>query len=195
MCASETQRDLWLGAMLALRLIGPGLYDRDPTLRTVIDLVPFGVPEQPPQACRRPAARADAIRSLERRQRDRAVERGDLELARRPDCDPGGRRLVHAPPHGAPGVHGRRREHPASAHATEAARSLAGELGLLGSIVHFHDRWVPYAERGCLAASRPTARSPRTPITWRRALPIGTRLLDCFWAGLPVVCTSGDDLV
>ena len=33
MCASDTQRDLWLGAMLALRLIGPELYDRDPSLR------------------------------------------------------------------------------------------------------------------------------------------------------------------
>lgn len=32
MCASETQRDLWLGAMLALRLIDPLAYDRDPNI-------------------------------------------------------------------------------------------------------------------------------------------------------------------
>src|SRR6202020_463063 len=42
MCASEQQRDLWLGAMLALRLLDPAAYDRDPSFRSVIDLVPFG---------------------------------------------------------------------------------------------------------------------------------------------------------
>ena len=49
-CASESQRDLWLGAMLALRLIGPQLYDGDPSMRETIDLVPFGAPSEPPRA-------------------------------------------------------------------------------------------------------------------------------------------------
>ena len=63
MCASETQRDLWLGAMLALRLIDPKLYDRDPSLRTVVDLVPFGVPSQPPEEATAGGPR-DAIQNL-----------------------------------------------------------------------------------------------------------------------------------
>ena len=48
MCASEKQRDLWLGAMLSLRLIDPRGYQRDPSLRSVIDTVPFGLPASAP---------------------------------------------------------------------------------------------------------------------------------------------------
>ena len=44
LCASEKQRDLWLGAMMAERLIAPDVYDRDPSLRSLLDVVPFGVP-------------------------------------------------------------------------------------------------------------------------------------------------------
>lgn len=57
-CASDTQRDLWLGAMLALRLIDTERYDRDPSLRETIDLVPFGVPDQPASRRRRRASRS-----------------------------------------------------------------------------------------------------------------------------------------
>ena len=64
MCASEKQRDLWLGAMLALRLISPDAYDRDPSFRSVIDLVPFGVPDQPPPASTGPGPR-ETIAGLE----------------------------------------------------------------------------------------------------------------------------------
>src|SRR5262249_35059809 len=49
-CSSEKQRDLWLGAMYARRVIYPRTYDRDPSFRSVIDVVPFGLPEDPPQA-------------------------------------------------------------------------------------------------------------------------------------------------
>src|SRR5579875_1596632 len=48
MCASDSQRDLWLGAMLGLRMLDADTYDRDPSYRSVIDLVPFGVPDDPP---------------------------------------------------------------------------------------------------------------------------------------------------
>ncbi len=58
LCASERQRDLWLGTMLGRRLITPGAYGRDPTLRSVIDVVPFGVSEQPPAASAAGGARA-----------------------------------------------------------------------------------------------------------------------------------------
>ena len=44
LCASEKQRDLWLGMLLAERLIPPDVYDRDPGLRSILDVVPFGVP-------------------------------------------------------------------------------------------------------------------------------------------------------
>jgi glycosyltransferase involved in cell wall biosynthesis len=47
-CASERQRDLWLGALLAAGLLRPETYDADPTLRSRIDVVPIGVPAEPP---------------------------------------------------------------------------------------------------------------------------------------------------
>ena len=48
-CASEKQRDLWLGVMAARGLVDVAAYETDPTLRSVIDVVPFGLPSEPPQ--------------------------------------------------------------------------------------------------------------------------------------------------
>jgi glycosyltransferase involved in cell wall biosynthesis len=192
MCASEAQRDLWLGSMLALRLIAPALYDRDPDLREVIDLVPYGVPDSPPDPSTGGGPR-EAIPALGADSEIVLWNGGiwkwlDAETAiraiaalneRRP-----GARLVFM---------GTTAKHPAAAASTEAARRLAGELGLLGSVVHFHDSWVPYGERGawlaqaaCLLSTH--AEHLETRFAYR------TRLLDGLWAGVPIVCTAGDDL-
>jgi glycosyltransferase involved in cell wall biosynthesis len=191
-CASESQRDLWLGTMLSLRLIGPELYDADASLRETIDLVPFGVPDEPPRALagvgpRETIAGVEADselvlwnggiwRWLDAPSAIRAV----AELApRRPRL-----RLVFMG--GAP-------DHPAAAQSTREARALAERLGLLGSVVHFHESWVPYAERGTWLTQADCAISAHSEHLETR-FAYRTRLLDCFWAGLPVVCTSGDDL-
>ena len=47
-CASETQRDLWLGSLLAAGRLNPRNWSRDPTFRQLIDVVPFGLPQVPP---------------------------------------------------------------------------------------------------------------------------------------------------
>ncbi|MDQ3722177.1 MAG: glycosyl transferase family 1, partial [Actinomycetota bacterium] len=57
-CASVRQRDLWIGALLALGLVTPATYARDATLRRLIDIVPFGVSATAPVA-----AITDPIRS------------------------------------------------------------------------------------------------------------------------------------
>jgi len=49
LCASERQRDYWLGMLTALNRINPPTYAADPTLRNLMDVVPFGIPERPPQ--------------------------------------------------------------------------------------------------------------------------------------------------
>jgi glycosyltransferase involved in cell wall biosynthesis len=191
-CASESQRDLWIGAMLALRLIGPELYDRDPSLRGVIDLVPFGAPSEPPVAGSHPGPR-ETIATLDEdselvlwnggiwRWLDaETVLRAVAELApRRPRL-----RLVFMG--GAP-------DHPAAARSTREARALASELGLLDSLVHFHDTWVPYSERAAWLTQADCAISAHADHLEAR-FAYRTRLLDCFWAGVPVVCTSGDEL-
>jgi len=192
MCASETQRDLWLGAMLALRLIDPARYDRDPSLRETIDLVPFGIPATPPRAAAGGGAR-EAIAALGEDgeivlwnggiwswlDASTAIRAVALLAQRRPRV-----RLVFmgAAPH-----------QPAARASSEAARALAGELGVLGTVVHFHERWVPYEQRGawlaqaaCLLCAH--ADHLETRFAYR------TRLLDGLWAGVPIVCTNGDDL-
>jgi len=191
-CASETQRDLWLGAMLALRLLGPDAYDRDPGMRETLDLVPFGVPRDPPPTGARGGPR-EAIDGLGADSEivlwnggiwswldaETAIRAVAAVAARRP-----GVRLVFM---------GVAADHPAAAKSAAAARRLAGELGLLGSVVHFHDGWIPYAERGAWLTQSACAISAHAEHLESR-FAYRTRLLDCFWAGLPVVCTSGDDL-
>src|SRR5436190_1114961 len=48
LCASERQRDYWLGWLEARGRVNPSTHDVDPTLRSLIDVVPFGVPSRAP---------------------------------------------------------------------------------------------------------------------------------------------------
>ena len=48
-CASEKQRDLWLGGMGMNGLIDLDRYRADPTFRSYVDVVPFGIPDRPPR--------------------------------------------------------------------------------------------------------------------------------------------------
>ncbi|HEX6715140.1 MAG TPA: glycosyltransferase [Thermoleophilaceae bacterium] len=190
-CAGERQRALWIGAMLADGLLTPELSERDPSLRSVIDLAPFGTPPERAVAtgaggarARFPAIGADdeivlwnsavwpwfdaatAIRAItqlrERRPRVRLVFMGQASAG-------------------------------PSAQAADAARSLAGELGVLDTHVFFNDRWVPYAARVDWLLEASCAVSTHfdhleTEFAFR------SRYLDCFWARLPIVCTGGDEL-
>ncbi len=191
MCASEKQRDLWLGAMLGLRLIDPSGYDRDPTMRSVIDTVPFGLPSEPPA----PLPGAGPRGRLAGIDRDSelvlwnggmwnwldpvtAVRAVALLAERRPRL-----RLVFM---GAS-------DKAAAAIASAAAHAAARELGVHGSIVHFHEQWVPYEERAAWLTQADCAISTHDEHLETR-FAFRTRLLDCFWSGLPVVCTGGDDL-
>jgi len=47
-CASEKQRDYWIGMLNAMGRINPYSYDSDSTLRSLIDIVPFGIQSKPP---------------------------------------------------------------------------------------------------------------------------------------------------
>jgi glycosyltransferase involved in cell wall biosynthesis len=191
MCASEKQRDLWLGAMLGQRLIDPRGYDRDPTMRSTIDTVPFGLPSQAPS----PPADAGPRQRLAGVDDDSelvlwngglwnwldpvtAVRAAALLAARRPRL-----RLVFM---------GAARQS-AAAEATDAAHAAARELGVHGSVVHFHETWVPYEERAAWLMQADCAISTHAEHLETR-FAFRTRLLDCFWSGLPVVCTGGDDL-
>ena len=188
-CGSDKQRDMWIGAMLAERLIDPALYDRDPDLRDVIDTVPFGVGDDPPRREgegpreRFGLAPDDEIilwsgGIWEWLDADTAI-RAVIRLAeRRPTV-----KLVFM----AASAHG-------PAQGPEArARELARSLGALGSRVFFSDLWIPYGERGTwMLEAGANLALHRDHLEARFAF--RTRFLDCFWARLPIVATRGDFL-
>ena len=147
-CASERQRDFWLGALASV-----GRLDSRP------------VPARPVAAHahrRRPVrhrpgaarARAGAARSRAGHRRtttDPALARRDLELVRPAHGDPRGHGALATARRRAPLLPRRRSTRipgvPDMAMATEAV-ALADELGLRDRVVFFNFGWVPYAERG-----------------------------------------------
>jgi glycosyltransferase involved in cell wall biosynthesis len=191
-CASETQRDLWLGALLALGRVDHEAYQRDPTLRDVIDVVPFGVEPVPPVPG--PAMRG-VIPGIDERSRillwpggvwnwfdPLTLIRAVAELRR------GGEDvwLVFL------GIRHPNPRVPAMA-MTQRALDLSQSLGLTGRGVHFNESWVPYDARGAWLLEADLGVSAHQDDLEAR-FAFRTRLLDCFWAGLPVVTTGGDAL-
>ena len=73
------------------------------------------------------------------------------------------------------------------------AFALAEALGLRDRTVFFNLGWVPYAERGAYLLDADVAVSAHFDDIETR-FSFRTRLLDCLWAGLPVVTTLGDSL-
>lgn len=190
-CASERQRDLWLGAMLGLGLLTPAVYDRDPTLRAAIDLLPFGVPDEPP-----PAAAEDPIRA-----RFPVVEPGDRVLLWNGglwgwlDAPLAIRALARVRSEGVPArlVFMGASSAGGAERALAEARATVRSEGLPDGAVLFNDEWVDYRRRGAWLAHADAAISThREHLETRFAF--RTRLLDCFWAGLPPVVSSGDAL-
>jgi glycosyltransferase involved in cell wall biosynthesis len=189
-CANERQRDLWLGALMALGRLTPQEYAGDASLRKLVSLVPFGLPDEPPTRT------GPGIRST---------------LGLTPDASlllwGGGLwnwfdpltliRAVHllAPTH--PNLHlaflGVRHpnEHVPKAEMAGRAVALAEELGLLGRSVHVNYGWVPYDERQNHLLDADIGVSTHFDQLETR-FAFRTRMLDYLWAGLPIVATQGD---
>jgi glycosyltransferase involved in cell wall biosynthesis len=190
-CASERQRDLLLGVMLAERLVDQRRHAADPSLRSLMDVVPFGLPEHPPAQVG--GGPRDAFAERIGRHDEIVLWNGGLW----PWLDPETAiRAVAALAARRPSVRlvfmGAAHQVPAQ-RASERARSLARDLGVLDRVVLFNDGWVPYQRRAdWLLASACAISTHQEQLETRFAF--RTRLLDCLWARLPVVCTTGDDL-
>jgi glycosyltransferase involved in cell wall biosynthesis len=190
LCASERQRDLWLGGMALASLIELDTYRRDPSLRSLIEVVPFGIPESPPPE---PAgairAAFPAIGEGERTLLWAGGIWGWLDAATpiRAMAQLDGAHLVFMGI-GRPGLAKTGQEEFAL-----RARELARAEGLEGSRVHFNEGWVPYAERGAWLAEADLGVSAHLDHLEAR-FSFRTRILDYLWAGLPVVASSGDVL-
>jgi glycosyltransferase involved in cell wall biosynthesis len=191
-CASEKQRDLWLGALLTEGRIDHRSYLTDRSLRGLLDVVPFGIDSEPPR--RGPGIRG-VVPGIGEHDKvvlwgggiwnwfdPLTVIRAVAELSgHRPDI-----RLVFlGTAHPNPAVPAMRR--------TAEAIALAHELGLVDRHVFFNDGWVPFAERGAHLLDADIGVSAHFEDLETR-FAFRTRLLDYFWAGLPVVATKGDAL-
>jgi glycosyltransferase involved in cell wall biosynthesis len=190
LCASERQRDLWLGGMAFSGLLDPSRYRSDPSFRSYVEVVPFGVPDGDPP---RPAdARPwPGIGPEERvlvwgggvwRWLDPVTPIRAVELLRRERDD------VHLVFLGT----GRPVAAEGASAAGEAARE-AERLGLLGAGVHLNPGWESYAARGPLLAAADIGVSAHHDHLESR-FAFRTRIVDYLWAGLPVVTSSGDVL-
>jgi hypothetical protein len=192
-CASEKQRDFWLGQLAAMGRINPLTYDANETLGNLISIVPFGVSDAPPRKTR------DVLKGVVPGigHDDKVILWGggiynwfdpltllhavDKLRARLPEVRVYFLGLKHPNPHV-----------PEMRMAVETVR-LADRLGLTGTHAFFNEGWVEYDDRQNYLLESDVGISTHldhveTEFSFR------TRILDYFWAGLPVVATAGDSL-
>ncbi|WP_245992996.1 glycosyltransferase [Xylanimonas allomyrinae] len=191
LCASEKQRDFWLGQLAGQGRINALVYDEDHSLDSLIAVVPFGVADDAPiQTARAIKGTVPGI-GVD----DKVILWGGgvynwfdpLTLVRAVD------RLVKRHPevklyflglkHPNPGV-------PDMRIAWEL-KKLAGELGLTDKNVFFNEGWVPYNERANYLLDADLGVSTHFHHI-ETAFSFRTRILDYLWAGLPIVATGGD---
>ncbi|MCZ6602337.1 MAG: glycosyltransferase family 4 protein [Planctomycetota bacterium] len=83
--------------------------------------------------------------------------------------------------------------HETGSKMARRAEELAHQLGLAGKSVHFLPGWRGYAERGRYLLEADAGVSAH-PSTIEARFAYRTRLVDCLWAGLPVICSGGDEM-
>jgi hypothetical protein len=193
LCASEAQRTLWLGQLGALGRINAENYDRDQSLESLIAICPFGLSEAPPRHTR--AAIRGVVPGIGERDKvliwaggvynwfDPLTLIRAVEEVRREHDDV--RLFFLGMKHPNPDVPEMR--------VAWQARELADELGLTGVHVFFNDGWVDYDDRQNYLLEADAGVSTHFQHV-ETAFSFRTRILDYFWAGLPVVCTGGDTL-
>jgi len=191
--ASEKQRDLWIGQLTQAGRVNATTYDGDPDLRGLVDVVPFGIPEDPPAATAPvmrgvvPGIGADdpvilwaggiynwfdpltLIRALDALRRDLPTVRLFFMG-------------MHHPHPEVPEMEMARR-----------TRALAEELGLVGVHVFFNEGWVEYDRRQDYLLEADVGVSTHLEHL-ETAYSFRTRILDYLWASLPIVATSGDGM-
>lgn len=193
LCASERQRDFWLGALGALGRLNPANYEADPTLRSLIDVVPFGLdPSSAPAPTNLLRDRFPAIGAS-----DPVLVWGGgvydwfdpLSLVRAVAS------LVDRRPNVRLVFLGMRNPNPEipDGHMESRLRQLAEDLGLAGTNVFFNEGWIPYADRGGYLAGADCGVSSH-PAHIETHFSFRTRILDYLWAGLPTVLAGGDTL-
>lgn len=190
-CASERQRDYWLGWLHAVNRINPHTYQQDASLQKLITVVPYGIPNMPP------------------RQQKHALKGVHPGIAEDDQLilwsgglwnwlDPltlirAVAQLAEDHPRLKCYFMGTRHPNPiVNEHMTmpQQAMELAEQLGVFEKAVFFGN-WVPYQEReNYLVDADLSVMTHPNHIETRFAF--RTRLLDSIWAKLPIIVTEGD---
>ncbi len=191
LCASDKQRDFWLGQLSAVGRINPKTYDADETMASLIAVAPFGVPDEAPVHTRQalkgvvPGIGAD----------DKVILWGggiynwfdpltllhaiDRLRQRRPDV----RLFFLGLKHPNPDVPEMR--------MAVTARALSDSLGLTDKHVFFNEGWVEYEDRQNYLLEADIGVSTHLDHV-ETAFSFRTRILDYLWTSLPIVATAGD---
>ncbi len=193
LCATGRQRDWWLGALASASRVNPLTRLQDPSFSQLIDLLPYGIPEQPP-AHTQPVMRG-VLPGISPNDKIvlwgggvwqwldplTLVRAADLVSRRRPDV-----KFVF------PGVH-----HPAGQlvprmEVQQQTLDLARSLNLLDRSV-FLGEWVAYEDwQNYLVESDVGVSLHRHHL--EAYMSSRTRVLSYVWGGLPMVLTRGDEL-
>lgn len=192
LCASEPQRLLWLGQLAALGRANVATYEPDPSLRSLLAVAPFGISPIAPVQTSRPL-RDDlglgddakiilwsggvydwldpltAIRALDQLRQSHPDVRLVFQGMQHPNPD--------VPTMDMP----------------RQCMELADELGLTDVYVFFTHDWVRYDDRHNHLLDADVGISTHADHL-EAELAFRARIIDCFWAGLPVVATIGDVL-
>jgi glycosyltransferase involved in cell wall biosynthesis len=193
LCASERQRDFWLGWLSAVGRVNPYMHEADAAMDRFLLVVPFGVPDQAPRPS--PPRFRGVVDGI--RPDDLIVVWGGgiwnwfdpLTVIRAAavtaDRLPNLRVIFPATSVPSPDVLPMR--------MLLEARNLAVELGVHGSRVFFGGPWIPYREHGGVLLESDVGVSLHQPSVETR-FSFRTRILDYLWAGLPIIATEGDSM-
>lgn len=191
LCASELQRHLWLGHLSALGRVNPRNHDQDADLRGLIDVVPFGLPDDPPRRKGSSGLRSEL--GIDEDDRvliwaggvydwfDPLTLVDAVEIAAR--TEPSLRLVFMGLVHPNP-----------SAERPEILDRLIAEVesrGLRDEHVFLNEGWVPYDQRqnwllDADAGVSTHRRNLETTYSYR------TRMLDYLWCGLPMISSAND---
>lgn len=189
-CASERQRDWWLGLLEAAGRINAHTYSEDPSLRKLVDVVPYGFSSSPPDHTQQVLKGIwPGVPSQDRvllwggglwQWLDPLTAVRAMALIRKERDDV---RLVFP---------GTRHPNPTvpDMPMLEDTIQLARDLELLNNDVFFGD-WVPYEDWPNYLLEADVGLSLHFDTVETR-LSFRSRVLDYVWAGLPMVVTEGD---
>ncbi len=188
-CATERQRDFWMGALLAAGRVNSQTYSQDASLRQLIDVVPMGIPAEPPRS----GTVLKGIHPL--------IGRDDTLLLWNSGFEPWSDPILLLDALAevvktrkdvklffAVGKHVE--ESPISGTLIlEEIISHAEGLGLMNTFVFFGER-IPYSKRGAFLLEADAVVNICCPGI-ETEFATQTPILECIWAGVSLIATAG----